>query len=323
MILFSQLSIGQKWSEKQAEEYCNNIDKLKVENKLIKVLYPNMSACGGGLFGYYLDNELVLINSTYSAELGFSSKTIYYDNDSIVKIIYREHFAEWAIYEEKYPSDQYDWDPSKMTYSDTLYTITFCTSLNYSKSSNQTLVDKKVDYKLINSLTSCSKEMTNELKEVISQIDSLKFVTEMPYICRYELCGDNLFWNVVRMRQGVIELLIDRLDDTTSTKANIMLFGGEYRVADIAYVALREIIQDIPTFKLLGVEFDKNGCGYCSYYNYLNKDYKNRQEFKTAVQNWYFQNINNLVWVTNNNFTSCDCQARHPNEGHYEIKKLP
>ena len=321
LILFTQISFGQTWPQDEIEDYCSNIAKLKSENDLIKVFYPNMSACGGGLNGYYQGDELILISSNYAAELGYSSKIVYFKDDRIVKFIYREHYAEWGKYEEKYPNDKYKWDPNKMTYSDTLYSISYSSPIFFKRSSFDKFIDNQVDHKLIKRLTDCADEMRNELGEVISQVDSLKYVTEMPYICGYELCGDNLFWDVVRMRKGVIELLIDKLDDTTQTNANVALFGGNYKVADIAYVALKEIIHDIPTFELLGVEFEKNGCGYCSYWNHLNENFENRDKFKNAVKNWYFKNKDNLIWIANNKYTSCDCQAKHPNEGHYEIKK--
>jgi len=321
LILFTQISFGQTWSKDEIEDYCSNIDMLKSENDLIKVFYPNMSACGGGLNGYFQGDKLLLISSTYSAELGYSSKTVYFKDKKTVKIVYREHYAEWGKYEEKYPSDKYEWNPDKMTYSDTLYSISFSSPISFEKSSYDKFIDNQVDNELINRLTDCAEKMRNELGVVMSQVDSLRYVTEMPYICRYELCGDDLFWDVVRIRQGVIELLIDRLDDTTLTKANVMLFGGDYKVADIAYVALKEIIHDIPTFELLGVEFDKNGCGYCSYWNHLNEDLENRRRFKNAVKDWYFRHKDNLIWIPDNKYASCDCQAKHPNGGHYEIKK--
>jgi len=37
----------------------------------------------------------VLIDATYGAELGFSSREFYIDQDKFLKIIYREYFAEW------------------------------------------------------------------------------------------------------------------------------------------------------------------------------------------------------------------------------------
>ncbi|WP_107037181.1 hypothetical protein [Brumimicrobium mesophilum] len=82
-----------------------------------------------------------------------------------------------------------------------------------------------------------------------------------------------------------------------------------------------EIIHGIPTFELLGVEFDKEGCGYCSYWQHLNENYQNRKNFKIAVQNWYNFNKDKLIWMENNEFSSCDCSGTHPNKGHFELKK--
>ncbi len=152
----------------------------------------------------------------------------------------------------------------------------------------------------------------------------------MPYICRGNVeshnelsigCGDKLFWNIVKLKEKAIPFLLDKLNDSTMTEINVPLFNYNYAVADISYVALEEIIHGIPTFKLLGIEFDKEGCGYCSYWQHLNKNYQNRQNFRIAVRYWYEKNKNNLVWVENNEFTSCDCGGKHPNNGHYELKK--
>ncbi len=159
----------------------------------------------------------------------------------------------------------------------------------------------------------------NDLK---GKIDSLKYVENMPYICEgVSKCGEEIFWNVVKLKEKGIPFLIEKLNDSTETKAGVVLFGGNHTVADIAYVALEEIIHGIPTFKLLGTEFDKEGCGYCEYWNFLRKDYQNRLNFKIAVENCYNENKNYLVWISNNEFSSCDCNGKHPNEGHYEIKK--
>jgi len=169
-------------------------------------------------------------------------------------------------------------------------------------------------------------------------IDSLRFVTEMPYACEIPLdksapynrdtlifnigCGDRYFWQVVKGKQEIIPLLLDKLDDTTQTEASVPYIGGQYTVADIVYTALQEIINDIPTFELLKIKFDTNGCGYCSYWNYLRKDIKNRKKFKVAVTNWYNKNKTNLVWVTSNQFLTFDRSGfNHPNGGHLELKK--
>lgn len=160
-------------------------------------------------------------------------------------------------------------------------------------------------------------------------VDSLKFVTDMPYICHDGIdedsaasgCGSKIFWKVVKSRDSVIAALINKLDDTTLPEASVPYLDYDYRVADVAYTALTEIVFNIPTFELLGVPFDENGCGYCSYWQHLNKSYSNRIKFKKAVKKWYDANRAKLVWVKSNNFSSCDCGGPHPNGGHYELKE--
>jgi hypothetical protein len=126
-------------------------------------------------------------------------------------------------------------------------------------------------------------------------VDSLKFVKDMPYICEdatgYSVgCGDKIFWQTVRQKQDIVPLLIDLLSDTTQTEATVPNFGGQYTVGDIAYSALEEIIGDIPTFELLGVKFDKKGCGYCAYWRHLRKGLKNRKRFQANVRTWFEKN---------------------------------
>src|ERR1044072_3484753 len=90
------------------------------------------------------------------------------------------------------------------------------------------------------------------------QVDSLKFVTNIPYVCGDARptqlstgCGDAIFWRIVHGKEAIIPFLIEKLSDTTQTDAIVPNFGGQYTVADIAYVALQEIIKGIPTFQLL------------------------------------------------------------------------
>jgi len=321
-LLLTNLTFGQttELTEPEIEKYVKTIDQLKNENKLVKISYPNMSACGGGLHGYYLNKNLVLIDATYGAELGFSSREFYIDQDKFLKIIYREYIPEWEKYELNYPADKYEYDPSKMTYTDTIYSIILANPTVFRKKADKKTVSTKVNQKLIDNLVACGQKMTLELQEVIRQVDSLRFVEEMPYISKTGLSGDNLFWEVVRLGNSGIELLIDYLDDTTSTSAPVLFFGYNYMVADIAFAALTEIIHEIPTFELLGVPFDENGCGYCSYWQHLNENFTNRQKFKVAVREWYHKNKDNLIWVESNSFATCDCSGKHPNGGHYKLK---
>jgi hypothetical protein len=155
-----------KLTEPEIEKFTKTIDMLKTENKLEKISYPDMSACGGGLDGYFLDKKLVLIEATYQAELGYSSKTLYVDHDVFVKIIYREHFAEWGKYESEYPSDKYEFNANKMTYSDILYTITFATPMVFEKQTGNKIIRNEINQTLIDDLVNCGQEMKKELNEV-------------------------------------------------------------------------------------------------------------------------------------------------------------
>jgi hypothetical protein len=82
---------------------------------------------------------------------------------------------------------------------------------------------------------------------------------------------------------------------------------------------LQEIIADIPTFELLGIEFDKHGCGYCSYWYHVRENNRNRKNFQKAVRNWYEENKNQLVWVESFHSATGDCFIV-PTKGHYKVQ---
>lgn len=158
------------FSSSEIASYIKTIDTLKNQNKLEKLSYPIMSACGGGLDGYYLNKKIVLIDATYKAELGFSSRKYYIDQEKFVEIIYREYFAEWEKYEQKYPSEKYEFDESKMTYTDTIYTISFTTpTILMTKQSNNKIISRETDEKLLERLVQCGEDMKRELNEVINE----------------------------------------------------------------------------------------------------------------------------------------------------------
>jgi len=180
-------------------------------------------------------------------------------------------------------------------------------------------MNKLLTFILLTISVSCFGQIDNNQK----LIDSLKYVTDMPYICE-EVgsigCGDNFFWEVVKQKQTIIPLLLHLLDDTTETKATVPNFGGQYTVGDICYSALQEIIHGIPTFDIAGIKFDSNGCGYCSFWNYIRQP-NNRIIFKTKITKWYNDCKQKLIWVINDKYEICDCSSKHPNAGHYELKK--
>lgn len=170
--------------------------------------------------------------------------------------------------------------------------------------------------------------------QVQRQVDSLKFVTEIPYICHYRFsdeingpdinpfalgCGDKLLWKVVMLKEKAISCLIEELDNMEETPASFPLQGGQCKVADVAYIALQEIIHGIPTAELLNVNPDNYDCGYCYYHYNLNKK-NQRKKFKKAVAEWYNHNKDKLVWVNKEGFSTCDCSGPHPNGGYYIIE---
>ena len=153
-------------------------------------------------------------------------------------------------------------------------------------------------------------------KNYAKLVDSLQYVTKVPYIHN---CDDPIFWKIVGEGKNIVPFLIDKMTDTTTLKEiYVPNFGGEYTVADVAYIAIQEIIAGIPTLKLLGVSFDKV-CGYCSYWNHVRYSVENRVKFQSAVRHWYEQNKNKLVWVDYFGILAGECPS--PIKGHYEVKR--
>ncbi|MCX6231823.1 MAG: hypothetical protein NTZ33_09795 [Bacteroidetes bacterium] len=164
LILTLNLS-SQTIIEKEIQKYIKTIDSLKSKHKLLKISYPDMSDCGGGLDGYYFNNKLVLIDATYQAELGYSRRTIYLKDTLFIKIIFRKHFAEWEKYFKKYPTEKREINPLKMTYTDTIHEITFCTPTIYCIKAKKKIISKKIDKDLIGILITCGQKMKKELEK--------------------------------------------------------------------------------------------------------------------------------------------------------------
>lgn len=166
--------------------------------------------------------------------------------------------------------------------------------------------------------------------DIKTQIDSLKFATEVPYGCEspvgtenfiYNIgCGDIFLWNVVKLKDKAIPYLLELLDDATEIPASFPYQGGQCTVGKIAFIALQEIIHGIPTAELLKVNPEDYDCGSCYYHIALSKK-KNRAQFKKAVKEWYEQNKVNLVWTNVPSYATCDCSGKHPSGGHFELKK--
>lgn len=152
-------------------------------------------------------------------------------------------------------------------------------------------------------------------------------IEHMPYICEGEFqigkfgCGDSLFWEVVVQKENAINALIELLDDTTSTKAFFPNYGGIMRVADIAEIALGEIIQPLPNPNdFFNIEPMYNS-QWMANTNWLQRSYDNRVQYQKALTAWYKENKSNFVWTSGNTFLCGDIGGEHPNKGHYQLNK--
>lgn len=117
----------------------NSNDSMKVYE------YQNLTSWGG-LTLKYVNDKLQTIETIQNAELGFTKKIYSIDADSVIGVSYVGHHAKWGAYDEKYPEKDYEWDPSKMTYFDTSFTINY-TSDTYKKSNSSKKI--KLDGKRI------------------------------------------------------------------------------------------------------------------------------------------------------------------------------
>jgi hypothetical protein len=160
-------------------------------------------------------------------------------------------------------------------------------------------------------------------EKLINDVKNLQKIKNMPYIP--ELSGDELFWIAVKGKIDIVPILIESLDDTTETLAMVPNFGGNYTVADIAYVVIKEIIHDIPTLSLIDTsKVDAEAGGYWYYWNYVRASIENRKAFKREVKYWFAKNRDSLIWIETKHVykTSKNWPFKsnlHPAGGYYSI----
>jgi len=155
----SRVNHADKTTNDDTSSFQSNQDQPKVE----RFSYPQMSFCGGGLEGIYSNDELIRIESTYGYENGFSEKNIDFTEGKITKIEYREHYADWETYNQRYGKEEGDIDPSKMTYLDTLYILKFEPIRHFTIYSGKKRVQQQVSKELIDRLLDCTATMQKEL----------------------------------------------------------------------------------------------------------------------------------------------------------------
>lgn len=158
-------SVTDPVSQSDSTEGQNVINDGKRADELAtqRYFYPKKSHCGGAVYGIYKNKELIRIESSFGGEYGYSSRDIDFENNKIVKITYREYYAEYDKYMEKYPESE-SIDPEKLIYSDTLYVLEFGKATSFKKYAGKKLISTQVNKELLNELVNCSGAMKSELK---------------------------------------------------------------------------------------------------------------------------------------------------------------
>lgn len=103
---------------KRIGNYKRTIDSKLSSKKLIEKFYPNMSALGGAVYGYYADKKLVLIKTRFNAEVGYHSIDFYILNDTLVYAFEKER-------QVKDPDNKEDYEAYIKKYSDKKGNIDF------------------------------------------------------------------------------------------------------------------------------------------------------------------------------------------------------
>lgn len=163
-------------------------------------------------------------------------------------------------------------------------------------------LDRKYGNRWRNDLISRKDVFIQSLNEWIKEresIDSLRYLTTIPGAAGIEdrlidpdgpvafSQDEILFRKVVSYDRDAAWPLIAMLNETATTGITAAPFPYEYTVGDVAYLALQQIIPDIPTMKLLGIKDHDPADGYWPYWRKLNENPRNRRKFRRAVERWY------------------------------------
>lgn len=103
---------------KRIDNYRLSIDSKLSSKKLTEKFFPNMSALGGAVYGYYADKKLVLIKTQFNAEAGYHSINFYILNDTLVYAFEKER-------QVKDPDNKEDYEAYIKKYSDKKGSIDF------------------------------------------------------------------------------------------------------------------------------------------------------------------------------------------------------
>ncbi|OYU97379.1 MAG: hypothetical protein CFE21_03555 [Bacteroidetes bacterium B1(2017)] len=130
------------------------------------------------------------------------------------------------------------------------------------------------------------------------QVDSLINLAGDPFEC------NSVTWRIIANKKEAIQILIDKLDDTTMTQAIDKCKLTHLRVGDLAYLTLKRIMP-LPFFAVTGIQCDlfRDGC-QVGVFEYMETS---RFKFKGQVQAYYDGKKDHLVWrqLDSNHLTPC------------------
>ncbi len=106
--------------------------------------YPNLTVWGG-LSLKSINGKLKIVEATHRAELGFKKRVFHINDNEIQKIEYIGHHAEWSKYNENYPSEKYEWNTEKMTYSDTSFIVDLINKTNLEFIESEELIQEGLE----------------------------------------------------------------------------------------------------------------------------------------------------------------------------------
>lgn len=132
------------------------------KKQLVKYFYPNMSSCGGALYGYYDDTVLVKIESKFGGEFSLTYQTVQYDHGKITHLVYGQELPKMDDYHKKYPNSE-EIDPKKLTYTSDRVEIDFYPVKKIRTYSNKKPVKNSISQEEIDQLIDYAKSMEEEL----------------------------------------------------------------------------------------------------------------------------------------------------------------
>lgn len=152
---------------------------------------------------------------------------------------------------------------------------------------------------------------------VYNNLSLLSKVSNIPFdACAqpYKDCGDNIFWDIVKIGKPAIKSLISNMSDTSFS--DTYYHGIRLRTGVIAYIALDQIIS-IPIAKITGLQFDVFDCGWypSGLILYIN-DSSNRQEFQKQIEKYY--RSGSFKWVINSKEKLSNCAQSHGIKGRFQ-----